>query len=65
MAARHLETGLLFQKRQEGHFPRDEHSESLPVALPRQNTALHVQVRPEKFGSSSWLLSTDFVLLLG
>jgi len=44
VAARHLAARLLLQERQKGHFPRDEHPQPLPLALPRQNPPLHVQV---------------------
>lgn len=44
LAAQHLATGLFLQERQESHLPRNEHTESLSMALSRQNTALHVQV---------------------
>lgn len=46
LAAQHLETRLLLQECEEGYFPRDVYSESLSLAVPRQNAALHVQVRP-------------------
>lgn len=38
MAAR-----LLLQERQKGDVPRDEHSQSLSVAVPRQNAVVHVE----------------------
>lgn len=38
-----MATGLFLQKRQEGDIPRDEHTESLSVAVSRQDAVVHVE----------------------
>lgn len=43
LVAQYLETWLFLQECQEGDFSRDEHSQSLFVALPWQNVAVYVE----------------------
>jgi len=44
MVARHMATRLFLQECQKSHVPRNEHTQSLLVAVPRQNIAVHVKV---------------------
>jgi len=39
-----MAAGLFLQEREESDFPRDEHTEPLPLVVPRQDSAVHVKV---------------------
>lgn len=45
VVTRNMATRLFLQERKKSHVPRDEHTESLLVAVSRQDAAVHVQVR--------------------
>ena len=44
LAPESMASWLLLQKRQKSHLPRDERTQPLPMALPRQDSHLHGQV---------------------
>jgi len=44
MVARHMATRLFLQKREKSDVSRDEHTQPLLVAVPRQDAAVHVKV---------------------
>lgn len=45
MVARYMATRLFLQKREKSHVSRDEHTQPLFVAVPRQDAAVYVKVR--------------------
>lgn len=45
MVARHMATRLFLQEREKSHVSRNEYTQSLLMAVPRQNTPVHVKVR--------------------
>lgn len=45
MVARYMATRLFLQKRKKSHVPRNEHTQPLLVAVPRQDAAVYVKVR--------------------
>lgn len=53
-----MATGRVLQKREAGYVPRNERTQSLPLAIPRQNIDLHGQV------SSGFLASKRITYLL-
>jgi len=45
MVTRHMATRLFLQEREKSHVSRDEHTQPLLVAVPRQDAAVYVKVR--------------------